>query len=114
MIARRVALGLMAIAAVGCSDPVVARNCPSDLRMGTTPVTRTLRVGEAFTATASALGCGGTEQLQESWTWRADDAAVVTVDSLSGRITGRASGSARVTPTGRRYGPGVPVTVTVQ
>ena len=41
-------------------------------------------------------------------------ASLVSVDSLSGRIVGRAAGATRVTPTGGRFGTGKAVTVTVQ
>jgi hypothetical protein len=103
---------LLSLAAGGCSDFVVG--CPDDLQFRTTPTTRTIRVGEAFTASAEARGCGGTKRLDDVWTWRAADSVVVRVDSLAGRITGRAPGMTFVTPTGRRYGSGVPVAVTVQ
>ncbi len=41
-------------------------------------------------------------------------ASLVSVDSLSGRIVGRAAGATRVTPTGGRFGTGKAVMVTVQ
>jgi len=99
-------------AASGCREFTAA--CPDDLRFRTTPSTRTLRVGEAFTASAEAFGCAGTRRLDEVWTWRAADAAVVRVDSLTGRITGVAAGRTLVTPVGRRYGSGEPLEATVR
>ena len=99
-------LSVLAVAALcaglsGCNTPTV---CPSDLRLHVSPAERTIAVGESFTATAEALGCGGTRRLSEAWVWRVADTAVVRVDSLSGRITGRAPGSAFVEAHGRTYG----------
>ena len=97
---------------LACQDTTV---CPADLRMRVTPAERTIAVGESFTATAEALGCGGTRRLEETWTWGTEDTAVVTVESTSGRITGRAPGAAFVGVRGQRYGSlGAGVRVTVQ
>jgi hypothetical protein len=86
---------------LGCQDTMV---CPSDLQMRVTPSERTIAVGESFTATAEALGCGGTQRLEETWTWGTRDTAIVAVEPASGRITGRAPGAAFVGVRGERYG----------
>ena len=113
---RRTAPLLMAgaVALLGCREATV---CPADLRVRVTPADRTVAVGESFTATAEAFGCGGTERLPETWVWTTVDVDVdvVEVDSLTGRITGRMPGTAFVGVRGRTYGPsGAGVRVTVQ
>lgn len=75
---------------------------------------QSLRVGDAFTPVAAAFTCGGAQLLAEVWVWKTADSTVASVDSLSGRITARSAGTTRVTPTGRRYSGGMPVTVVVQ
>jgi hypothetical protein len=85
------------------------------LRFGVVPAERVLGVGETFTATAEAYGCLGSKRLTETWVWRTADTAVVAVDSLAGRITGRAPGVALVGVRGRTYGDvGMGVRVTVR
>ena len=96
---------------LGCREATV---CPSDLRVRVTPAERTVAIGESFTPSAEALGCGGTERLPETWRWATADTGVVAVDSLTGRTTGRAPGVAFVRARGRTYGlsdAGVRVTV---
>ena len=107
-------LGLTSVALAACSSSSpVSTVCPSDLRFEVTPSTRTVRVGEQFTAHATAFGCAGTERLSDAWVWHALDTTVVRVDSLAGTISGRAVGSTLVFPTGRQYGRGQAVQVTV-
>ena len=109
---RRTLAGVAtAIAAPGCTDFV--KGCPDDLRLATEPAAVTLRVGAEVVARASALGCGGTRRLDETWRWRAEDTLVVRVDSVSGAIKGRLPGVTFVVPAGSRYGQGIPVHVTV-
>ena len=99
-------------AALGCDESTV---CPADLRVHVTPAERTIAVGESFTPTAEALGCGGTQRLPETWVWATADTGVVAVDSLTGRTTGRVPGAAAVRARGLTYGPsGASVRVTVQ
>lgn len=108
-----VAFGITTAAFAACSSSPVSTVCPSDLRFEVTPSTRTVRIGEQFTAQVTAFGCAGTERLSDTWIWSAVDTTVVRVDSLSGTIGGRAVGSTLVFPTGRRYGRGQAVQVTV-
>lgn len=111
---RRTAALLVALGtagAVGCRESTV---CPADLQLRVTPAERTLAVGESFTPTAEAFGCGGTRRVDEVWTWETADTDIVSVDPLTGRTTGQAPGTAVVRARGRTYGlagNGVRVTV---
>ena len=101
----------MASGALGCRESTI---CPEDLQVRVTPVERTIAVGESFTPSAQAFGCGGTRRLSDTWTWDTEDTEVVTVDPPSGRTTGRAPGTACVRARGEKYGvlgAGVHVTV---
>jgi uncharacterized protein YjdB len=63
-----------------------------------------IAVGESFTASVQLSSCGGREHPSDIFTWRARDTTVVTVDSTTGRVTGRAPGQTWVEATGRTYG----------
>jgi hypothetical protein len=78
--------------------------CADDLLSRVDPRSRTLRVGETYVAVASAWGCGGTKRLTDQWRYFAVDTAVVRVDSLTGRVTARASGATEVGARGKFYG----------
>ncbi len=80
---------------VGCdvSDSVV---CPADLQWRVTPSEARLAVGESVTVAAEALGCGGTQPLEEDMRWSSEDPAVATVHELTGRITAEAVGGTRI------------------
>jgi hypothetical protein len=80
----------------GCSD--------DDLLTRVDPHSWTLRVGESYTAAASAWGCGGAKRLSDEWRYYAIDTTVVRVDSLTGRVTARAIGTTDVGARGARYG----------
>lgn len=78
--------------------------CTRELRVHLTPADTTIKVAETFTAAVALSSCGGREQLTDTFTWRAKDPDVVTVDLTTGRVTGRAPGETRLEITGRRYG----------
>ncbi len=68
--------------------------CPADpARVDITIAARSLAVGESYLAPLSVMECGGTRSVAFSGFWRSTNVQVATVDSLSGVITGIASGS---------------------
>ena len=96
------------------SDSVsVTVGCTLELQASVTPTQQTLRVGESFTPVAKLLSCGGRLQLTDTLRWSASDAAIVQVDSVTGRTTGRAPGQTVVRFDARFYHVGAGVTVTV-
>jgi hypothetical protein len=82
----------------------VTVDCTAELRVHTFPRDTVIRVGEAFVPRAELASCGGHVRLDDVLTWRARDAAVVRVDSVSGRTVGLAPGDTWVEFTGRKYG----------
>ena len=110
----RVVLLLAAVLGTGC-DVLGPSVCPADLRWSVSPREADLTVGESVIARAEALGCGGTERLEEEMRWTSTDPTVATVNEVTGRITARGAGNARVI--GEDLGPyrigpvEVPVTV---
>lgn len=74
-----------------------------------------MRVGESVTVEAEALGCGGTEDLEEDVRWHSEDPSVATVNEMTGEIAGQTPGETTVF--GEDQGPygigplNIPVTV---
>jgi hypothetical protein len=90
---------------LGACDPAsIFGGCSDDLLTRVDPRARTLRVGEGYTAAASAWGCRGTKQLSDEWRYFAVDTTIARVDSLTGRVTARAVGTTDVGARGARYG----------
>jgi hypothetical protein len=99
-----VALALAAVTAAGCDSIGPGSVCTRELRVDLRPVEQTITVGHAFTATVELSSCGGRERLSDSFTWQAQDPAVVSVDAAAGRITGKAAGETLVEVSGQKYG----------
>ena len=91
----------------------IARGCDADLMLRVDPISKTLRLGEAFTPDAVALGCSGGKKLSQSWSWATTDATVLRVDATTGRTTAAALGAATLNATGSPYQGEVQVAVTV-
>ena len=87
-----------------CSDSV-GTDCTLELRVQYQPPDTTIIVGQSFTASVALSSCGGREKLSDNFAWHAQDSAVVVVDAVAGRVTGRAPGETRVDATGAYYGP---------
>ena len=86
-------LAAFLFAGCGVLSPKV---CPTDLRWTVSPSAAELTVGESITARAEALGCGGTERLEEEMRWSSEDSAVAVVDRTTGRVTAQAPGHTRI------------------
>jgi hypothetical protein len=78
----------------GCNLPTA---CTSELGMIVQPGQQTLVVGQSFRAEAIGTSCGGRQRWTQPVFWETPDTAVVSVERETGRITGRAVGSAVVT-----------------
>lgn len=78
--------------------------CTTELRVQSTPVDTTIRVGQTFRASVQLSTCGGDRVLLDVFTWRSANASVATVDSATGRVVGHASGQTRIIGTSERYG----------
>lgn len=96
------------------SDSIsVTVGCTLELQVSVTPTAQTLQVGESFTPVAKIPSCGGRLQVSDTLRWSALDPAIVQVDSVTGRTTGRAPGQSAVRFDARFYHVGAAVTVTV-
>jgi hypothetical protein len=95
---------LAAAAAAACND--VTGDCTDELRINLQPRDPTIAPGESFTAMIELSTCAGRERWRPEVVWRAQDTTVVRVDSLTGRVTGRAIGETQVVPVERRAGGG--------
>jgi outer membrane biogenesis lipoprotein LolB len=107
------ALALAAGTAAGCDLVRPGRVCTRELRVDLRPPEQTITVGQTFTATVELSSCGGQERLSDSFTWQAQDPAIVEIDAAAGRITGKAPGETLVEVSGRKYGRVGAVRVTV-
>ncbi|MGH7483022.1 MAG: Ig-like domain-containing protein [Longimicrobiales bacterium] len=104
---------VMVVSLVASCGFLAGEACTDDLSWRVTPTEATLDVGESTTVKAEALGCGGTEPLEEDMRWSSEDPSVASVDPITGLITGHAEGSTTVTGEDLgRYGIG-PVVVPV-
>jgi hypothetical protein len=82
----------------------VGVRCTLELGGDFNPSDPTIRVGESFVATVLLWTCGRRVTLADTFTWHIHtNPQVVEVDSTTGRITGRAPGTAWVYPVGRVY-----------
>jgi uncharacterized protein YjdB len=72
-------------------------DCTDELGVNLTPTETTMNVGQSVTASLELTSCGGRKRWRPTVVWLTQDTAIVRVDSIGGRITGRATGSARVT-----------------
>jgi hypothetical protein len=108
-----VAFGLSAVACTSGTTTELPVNCPADLWLQTTPLVDTLLVGEFVNLRANAFGCAGTVALATTWLWRSSDTLVARVDSTSGRVQARRSGTATITPRSPIYGNGIAAGITV-
>jgi hypothetical protein len=79
-------------ASTACHELLGLGHCTDELGMRPDPAERTIRPGESFVAGLELSSCGGRKRWRPVVIWRAEDTLVVTVDSLSGRVTGRAAG----------------------
>jgi hypothetical protein len=100
---RRISLlALAASLVVAACDPLFFAGCTDELGMRTEPADPVVDPGESFVATIELTTCGGRKQWRPTVLWRALDTTVVRVDSLTGRVTARASGVTDVIPSERR------------
>ena len=100
-----------AVIATGCNS--VLGGCTDDLGTRSSPRDTTIRVGQAFTPSFQFLGCRGRRVLDDSLSFSSSDTTVIAVDSLTGRTTARAPGTALLLVTGARYRGPFPITVSV-
>lgn len=93
------AAGLLALlGSVACHALFGLGECTDELGMHPDPAERTIRPGESFVARLELSTCGGSKRWRPTVIWRAADTTVVIVDSLSGRVTGRAAGQTYLVP----------------
>jgi Big-like domain-containing protein len=87
--------------------------CTLELGWSLTPTQQTLHVGDSFTPSVTFMTCGGRLHPVDTLRWSASDTAIVRVDSITGRTTGRSPGQATVQFRAARFHVtgGLPVTV---
>lgn len=103
---------LFAVFEASCTA-VEGTGCDTSLTVKVEPTSQALRVGESFTPVAHALSCGGTQELQQTWTWRSGDSTIVGTDSRTGRTAALKIGSTTVQASGVPYPANVFIVVTV-
>ena len=74
-----------------------------DLDIRFVPSEVTLTVGQTQAARVELGACHFNRSLTDRITWTSDDLTIASVDSLSGKITARASGSTTVRARGETY-----------
>jgi hypothetical protein len=105
---RCAALALIAqplsLSACGILGP---QACTRELGWSVSPTEATLQVGDAFTATAEGLTCGGREHLAVDMSWSSSDTDVLVIGQKSGLAVAVSVGE--VVVTGVDHGPyGIP------
>jgi hypothetical protein len=90
----RVLAAVAALAAAGCDS---TGPCTLELQERFIPAEPTISVGQTIEPVFELIGCGGRERWRPGVVWRTTDTALVIVDSIRGRITGKAVGDAVVT-----------------
>jgi uncharacterized protein YjdB len=90
---RALLLPLTAAVLASCNLPTV---CTQELSVEVLPRDRSIRIGQEFTATATAVSCGGRERSPYTVAWTSRDPAVAGVDAATGRVQGLSSGTARI------------------
>jgi len=70
--------------------------CTLEFGVEVRPAERTVAVGGEFTATATAVTCGGRDRNPYQAVWVSSDAAVAEVNAQTGRVRGVAPGTARI------------------
>jgi uncharacterized protein YjdB len=115
MIPRLVGLAIVlsGLAVAACSErsPTI---CTDELRVQFTPSDTSITAGQSFTAAVTVSSCGGALRLVDSFSWRSDEPAIATVDSVSGRVVGQSSGATRIHANGKSYGAVGSLAVSVQ
>lgn len=105
---------LCALAALGSSSCFLPTGCDTVLGISYNPVDTTIRVGESFHPVMNLTNCGGSKKLSPELRYSADDTAIVQVDVLSGKITGRAVGQTTAYISAPQYGIMAPMAVIVR
>ena len=94
---RAIALPFILGTVAGC-DALMPGDCINLVEYRVTPPTRGIRVGESYTAALEVRGnvCSGKFSIVSNARWQSADTTVASVDSLSGRITGRRTGVTQI------------------
>ena len=102
------------ITAAGC-DLLTGDDCSAEVKFDVSPTIVVVAPAQSATPTIRATSCGGREELAvPDWRFTSSDSMIATVDSISGRITGRRLGQTYVTARSRERGFTALVNVTVQ
>lgn len=90
--------------------------CDEDnIQVSISPPLDAIRVGQStFPPRVGLVGCGGTQPLGDTYTWRSSDATIIRVDANTGVATGLRAGVAEALLKGKRYGELGSITITVQ
>ena len=105
---------IVAIAAVmllaACPDgPLMT--CTDELSMRISPLDTTIAVGQGFTPTVNLTTCGGRRQLDDDFSFEAENPLVAEVNA--GRITAKSRGTTSVAVKGTKYGRLIDIVVRV-
>jgi hypothetical protein len=87
---------LCGLAVSGCGA-LLSGDCTDELGINLSPTENTVSVGQSFTPSIELTTCGGRKRWHPAVVWLTPDTAIVRVDSIAGRITGRSPGAAHVT-----------------
>ena len=113
---RLYALAMSCCLAAGATVTASCGGCDKDnIQVSISPGQDVIRVGQStFAPRVGIVGCGGTQPLGDTYTWRSSDATIIRVDANTGVATGLRAGVAEAIVTGKRYGELGSVTITVQ
>lgn len=89
------ASAVLAVVLTAC-DALDPEACTSDLRARVTPARATLAPGDTLTVRAEALGCGGTQGLEEEMRWRSENPSIASVSEIPGLVTAVGAGEVRI------------------
>ena len=85
-----------------------------ELGIKSSPGDTTILVGQSFVPSVALSGCGGRKQLSDTFAWSSSDANILAVDAATGRTTGKAIGTARLSVKGKTYGAITEMAITVR
>lgn len=94
--ALRLLFPAMCLPILASCGPLIPTVCTQELGVELSPGDRTLRVGEAFTATATGVSCGGRERFPHTVRWASTAPEVASVDSITGRVLAVSAGTAHI------------------
>ena len=77
--------------------------CSPEINQKFLPSDTTIAIGQQFTAQVVVTTCDGRQILSANPAWQSQDATIASVESSTGRVTGRAAGQTSISAIGGFY-----------